>query len=257
MPLASYDYDYYEYTNGRRVNKTSYSSAPAKKQTTTTQTRKSTATPQTRRSSTSTPRTTTRKAPTTSTRKTTTTKKVANNTSKKVTTKTNTTKKNATQVTRKRKHDIDIPLKTASKIANKPKEMTLKKPKTKKSALALKDALTKTFCVGIFFAIAFVICYRYSLINEEFIALKNVKKEYANMQTVNEQIEADIESKTDLTYIENYAKYQLGMQKPSDSQKRYLNIENKDKILTPITIEDDTNKSWFELVCEEVRKILD
>ena len=109
----------------------------------------------------------------------------------------------------------------------------------------------------IFFAIASVICYRYSLINEQFIELKDIKKEYATIQNVNEQIEADIESKTDLTYIENYAKYQLGMQKPSDSQMRYVNIENKDKIITPITIEEDIEKGWFESVCDEIRKILD
>ncbi|MBR4111242.1 MAG: hypothetical protein IKK43_06135 [Clostridia bacterium] len=244
MPLASYDYDYYEYTNGRRVNKTSYTAAPAKRHTTT-QTKKTiAATPQTRK-------TTTRRATTAAPVKRTT------NSTKKNATKTTTTKKNVTQVARKRNHNIDIPIKTSSKIVNKPQEMTLKKPKTKKSVQTLKDALSKTFGVIVFFAIAFAICYRYSLINEEFIALKNVKKEYTNMQTVNEQIEAEIESKTDLTYIENYAKYQLGMQKPSDSQKKYVTIENKDKILTPITIEDDTNKGWFELLYEEVRKILD
>ncbi|MBO5179717.1 MAG: hypothetical protein J6B87_05170 [Clostridia bacterium] len=252
MPLASYDYDYYEYTNGRRVNKTSYSVAPAKRHTTTTQTRRtsSSSVPQTKRSATRTTTTTRRTATTVPVKRTT-------NTTKKTSTKAGTAKKNVAQTTRKKKYDIDIPIKTSSKITNKPQEMTLKKPKTKKSVQALKDALIKTFGVVVFFAIAFAICYRYSLINEEFIALKNVKKEYQNMQIVNEQIEADIESKTDLTYIENYAKYQLGMQKPSDSQKRFVSIENKDKILTPITIEDDANKGWFELLCEEVRKILD
>ena len=37
-------------------------------------------------------------------------------------------------------------------------------------------------------------------------------------QTINEQIQADIDSQTDLSYIENYAKYQLGMQKPKEEQ---------------------------------------
>lgn len=250
MPLASYDYDYYEYINGQRVNKTSYSAAPARR-TATVQTRKTTtATPQRRNSA------TTRVATRTTTRKTMSTKRTTN-TSKKTNTKTNTSKKNVAQAVRRKKHDIDIPIKTSSKIVNKPQEMTLKKPKIKKSAQALKDALVKTFGVIVFFAIAFAICYRYSLINEEFIALKNVKKEYTNMQTVNEQIEADIESKTDLTFIENYAKYQLGMQKPSDSQKRYINIEREDKILTPVSIENDSEKNWFEKLCEEAEKILE
>ena len=247
MPLASYDYDYYEYVNGQRVNKTSYSVAPARRQTTT-QTRKTTTTPQRRNT------TTTRPA----TRKQTTvapTKRLT--AAKKTTTKSNATKKNTQQGVKRKKHDIDIPIKTSSKIVNKPQEMTLRKPKVKKATQTLKDALVKTFGVIVFFAIAFVICYIYSLINEEFIALKNVKKEYTNMQTVNEQIEADIESKTDLTYIENYAKYQLGMQKPSESQKRYINIEREDKILTPVSIDDNSQKNWFEILCEEATKILE
>lgn len=250
MPLASYDYDYYEYTNGRRVNKTSYSAAPAKRATTTTQTRKTTSnvSAQKRNVASSATRKNTSKTPV---------KKTTTGNTKRVSTKTATTKKKVEQTVKPRKHNIDIPLTTSSKIVNKPKEMTLKKPKIKKSTADLKDAITKIFCVVIFFAIASVICYRYSLINEQFIELKDIKKEYATIQNVNEQIEADIESKTDLTYIENYAKYQLGMQKPSDSQMRYVNIENKDKIITPITIEEDIEKGWFESVCDEIRKILD
>lgn len=264
MPLASYDYDYYEYVNGQRVNKTSYSAAPARRHTTTSQTRKTSTTRNVATTTTRRAASTTRKnvsaAPS---RKTTNTTKKAAATKQtrrpttSTTKKTVTSKKNLTQTTKKRNHNIDIPIKTSSKIVNKPKEMTLKKPKTKKSAQTLKDALIKTSYVVVFFAIAFAICYRYSLINEEFSELKNVKKEYENIQTVNEQIEVDIESKTDLIFIENYAKYQLGMQKPSDSQKRYINIEREDAILTPITISDTSEKNWFEKVCEEAAKILE
>lgn len=258
MPLASYDYDYYEYINGHRTNKTTYATQTASKRTTS-QTRKTTTSSQNRRSTSTTktqPRSTT-----------TTRKKNVNSTAKRPTSVTNkkaTTKKNAprtttrNKTTQKKKYDIDIPIRTSSRIANKPKEMTLKKPKAKVNPVtALKEALVRTFGIAIFFAIAFAICYRYSLINEEFIALRNVKKEYENIQNVNEQIEADIESKTDLTYIENYAKYQLGMQKPSDAQIRYVNIEKKDRVLTPVTIEEKADTNWFTSLCEEIGKILD
>lgn len=261
MPLASYDYDYYEYVNGRRVNKTTYGTSIANRRTSaaTSQSRRASGTTQTRKHTTSVAkpqmqRNTTTKRATQSVNK----KANTNSSAKKVVKRNATAKKITTKKTtvQKKKYDIDIPIKTSSKIVNKPKEMTLKKPKTKKS-ITLKDAISKTFGVAVFFIIAFAICYRYSLINEEFIALKGVKKEYENIQNVNEQIQADIESKTDLTYIENYAKYQLGMQKPSNSQIKYVSIEKKDKILTPVTIEEDTEANWFETICAEVRKVLD
>lgn len=246
MPLASYDYDYYEYTNGRRVNKATYATAPAKRSTTTQR-----STTQVRRTSVqTTPRKNTATAPT---RKTTTSTVRRNNTKPATTRKTTSNK----AVTKNRKYDIDIPIRTSSKIINKPKEMTLKKPKAKKATATFREVFGRTVGLTTLFAVAFAICYRYSLINEEFIALEKVKKEYEKVKTVNEQIEADIESKTDLIYIENYAKYQLGMQEPSDSQKRYLNIKNKDKIITPVNIEEEESKGFMQVICEEIRKILD
>lgn len=256
MPLASYDYDYYEYINGHRTNKTTYATQTASKRTTS-QTRKTTTSSQNRRATSTTK---TQPRATTTTRKknvNSTAKRPTNTTAKKTTTRNVATKKTTPKATT-RKYDIDIPIRTSSKITEKPKEMTLKKPKAKVNPVtAFKEALARTFGIAVFFAIAFAICYRYSLINEEFIALRNVKKEYENIQNVNEQIEADIESKTDLTYIENYAKYQLGMQKPSDAQLRYVNIEKKDRVLTPVTIEEKTETNWFTNLCKEIGKILD
>lgn len=266
MPLASYDYDYYEYVNGRRTSKTTYAPQTTNKRSSATGARKTT-TSQTRRVATSTKskkatnatRPQTRKNVSTTSKKTlATTKKAAPKTTTVKRAKTTTSKVASRTTQRAKKYDIDIPIRTSSKIANKPKEMTLKKPKAKvNAALALKQALTRTFGVAVFFAIAFAICYRYSLMNEEFIELRNIKKEYETIQNVNEQLEADIESKTDLTYIENYAKYQLGMQKPSDSQLKYVSIEKRDRVLTPVTIEEETDANWFTKLCEEVRKLLD
>lgn len=265
MPLASYDYDYYEYVNGHRTDKTKYSTQPASKRTATSQARRTTTSSQVRKT-TSAVRTQTKMTPSAPKKNVTSTRKKSTNvtTTKKAATKKVTTRKTSPRTTSKKtavqrkRYDIDIPIKTSNKITNKPKEMTLKKPKAKVNpVIALKEALIKTFGIVVFFGIAFAICYRYSLINEEFIALRNVKKEYETLQNVNEQLEADIESKTDLSYIENYAKYQLGMQKPSDSQIRYINIEKKDRVLTPVTIEEETNTNWFTSLCKEIGKILD
>ncbi len=116
--------------------------------------------------------------------------------------------------------------------------------------------LRNTFLCIIGFAVAFFICYRYSIINEKFNLVEKSKKELLNIQTVNEQIQAEIESETDLSYIENYARYQLGMQKPQDSQTIYINTEKQDKIFTPVKLEDDTPKmSTFDDVIEKISSI--
>lgn len=250
MPLASVDYDYYEYVNGQRTNRASYvvGNTAVKRTTSTTATRRPTTTVPQRTTTARRTTTTAKKPATTTVRKTTTARKTA-------TTTTTTTKKPTTAKTYK--HNIDIPLSTKSTIKNKPKEMELKKPKTSKATLTIKETFVRVLYVAIFFAAGLGICYRYSLINEQFSEIKNLKKEYENVQTINAQIQTDIDSKTDLTYIENYAKYQLGMQKPTNSQLKYISIEKQDKILAPVVIEEEDNASWFEKAYMEFKKIID
>ena len=106
--------------------------------------------------------------------------------------------------------------------------------------------------------VALFVVYRYSLINEKFNEVEKVKRQLANAQTVNEQIQADIDSETDISYIENFAKYQLGMQKPQDSQTVYVNIEKKDKIFTPVSFEEDAEEqTWFGEIVQKLANIFD
>lgn len=124
-------------------------------------------------------------------------------------------------------------------------------PKTEKSG-ALKSF--KRFVL--FFAgacIALFICYRYSIINEKFNSVERAKRELLNAQTVNEQLQADIDSETDISYVENFAKYQLGMQKPQDSQIVYVNVEKQDKVYTPVKhAEDEDEQTWFDKLIEKI-----
>ena len=107
-------------------------------------------------------------------------------------------------------------------------------------------------------AIALFICYRYSIINEKFNQVEKLKKELAANQTINEQLQADIDSETDISYIENFAKYQLGMQKPQQSQMVYINIDKKDKIFTPVKIEEDlSERTWVDDVVEKIANIFE
>lgn len=186
------------------------------------------------------------------------------------------TKKQVSQAKRKKTNDIEIPAmvnkrrveteqvkkvntkqNNKNEIKQKPAEMKLNKPEVsaEQKKLEQEKALNRVrvaLLVIFGFALAFFICYRYSLINERFNDVEKIKKEFETAVTVNEQLQADIDSQTDLAYIENYAKYQLGMQKPSNSQIKYVNVEKQDKIITPISIEEETEKTWFDTLYETV-----
>ena len=131
----------------------------------------------------------------------------------------NTTQRKVTSNVRKKEHvNIDIPIATKKKInVEKPKEMKLTKPKAKAKAKVI--ATKKGIILGtVIVAFLFLICMRYTEINEKFNEVNALEKDLASAKALNQQLNANIESKTDLGYIEKYAKYQLGMQKPTESQ---------------------------------------
>ncbi len=243
MPALNYDYDYYEYRNGRRVG----SAVPQRRTTTSNNPsyNRVKTQPVTRRPNGYTQRTVHSTRPVVQAKQNNVKKTPANRPA-------GVKKTNAIQS--KPKSKIDIPIESTKKITNKPEKMTLNAPKTKMNLTAV---LKKVALVSIFFCLFFMICYRYSVINEEFSNIKGLKRDLAEIKTTNEQLQADIESKTDLTYVENYAKYQLGMQKPTNSQIQYVSVEKQDKITTPVTIEESTEASWFENIMREIRKIVD
>ena len=184
--------------------------------------------------------------------------------SKTVTTK-NVAKSN-TKITAKRRttHNLDVP--GNKKRVSKPEEISLKKAEFMKSpkqkakvnanTLKKENILKNTATFLCVFSVLFLICYRSSVINESFRDLNLIKAALVNANTVNAQIESDIQTQTDISSIESYAKYQLGMQKPKDSQIQRVVVEKEDKISTPVVIEEEENSFWDNLV-NDVLNILD
>ena len=174
------------------------------------------------------------------------------------------TKKTTTSVKKQtsKKTSLDPVVFNKKTTVKKPQEMTLKKPisvaKTKKVAkqkARVKEMFRNVVTALFVFGMLFLICYRYSTINEAFNNLNDVKNELKNKNTVNAQIESNIKQNTDLSYIENYAKYQLGMQKPKDSQIQKVSVKKQDKILLPVEIKEDLEeKSFFEKIMDKVVK---
>lgn len=170
----------------------------------------------------------------------------------------NTTQRKVTSNVRKKEHvNIDIPLATKKKInVEKPKEMKLTKPKAKAKAKVI--ATKKGIILGtVIVAFLFLICMRYTEINEKFNEVNALEKDLASAKALNQQLNANIESKTDLGYIEKYAKYQLGMQKPNESQIVRIAYEKRDKISTPIIIDEEEDSSFFSRLFNDLRNLID
>lgn len=170
----------------------------------------------------------------------------------------NTTQRKATSNVRKKEHvNIDIPITTKKKInVEKPKEMKLTKPKAKAKAKVI--ATKKGILLGtVIVAFLFLICMRYTEINEKFNEVNALEKDLASAKALNQQLNANIESKTDLGYIEKYAKYQLGMQKPNESQIVRIAYEKRDKISTPIIIDEEEDSSFLSRLFNDLRNLID
>ena len=134
----------------------------------------------------------------------------------------------------KRKNNIKT--QTNNKKSNK----SIKKVNPKVKAI-------KYLAVG--FIILFAISYRNSVINESFKQKENLKSELSAMKKTNEQLEISIENSLNLKNVEQAAKEKLGMQKPANSQKVYINLPKKDYI-QPATEEVrlDEDVSWFQKI---------
>ena len=170
----------------------------------------------------------------------------------------NTTQRKVTSNVRKKEHvNIDIPIATKKKInVEKPKEMKLTKPKAKAKAKVI--ATKKGIILGtVIVAFLFLICMRYTEINEKFNEVNALENDLASAKALNQQLNANIESKTDLGYIEKYAKYQLGMQKPNESQIVRIAYEKRDKISTPIIIDEEEDSSFFSRLFNDLRNLID
>lgn len=140
----------------------------------------------------------------------------------------------------------------------KPVEMKLNRPKVKPKAKAKTEGVKRNILLGmIIVTFLFIICMRYTQINEKFNEVSSLEKEMASTEALNQQLTSSIESKTDLNYIEKYAKYQLGMQKPTESQIVRIAYEKQDKISTPVVIEEEDEESFLEKLYNDLKNLID
>ena len=120
------------------------------------------------------------------------------------------------------------------KTAPKKKKSTINVKKAKKDAEEAKKEikkrvkLTTYICLG--FAMLFAMSYRYSLINEQFGNVQELKKQLSTIQKENERLQIEVESDLNLNNIEQSAKEMLGMQKLDNRQTIYIALDKKDYV---------------------------
>ena len=140
-----------------------------------------------------------------------------------------------------------------------PKKSTVSKKtiNEQKQAKLVKAKNTKIMLyIGIIFAILFAVSYRNALVAQRYNELKNLKVQLSKIEKENEQLEVNIESKTNLSAIEKRAKEELGMKKLGDSQTVYVSLDKTDYIESAaesVKLEKDLN--WFEKIIDTIKNI--
>ncbi len=114
-----------------------------------------------------------------------------------------------------------------------PKQEPEKQPKRqqrkKKQQAPKKQNKVKTLlCLFTCFAITFLIMFRYVAIAEASNTVTQYKKEFTELQKVNEQLQVELDRSIDLKTIEKIAKNKLGMQQPRKYQVVYVQLGNSD-----------------------------
>lgn len=140
-----------------------------------------------------------------------------------------------------------------------PKKSTLSK-KVINPEKTKKEVQTKNYkimiYIGIIFAMLFAISYRNALVAQRYSELKELKVVLAKIEKENEQLEVNIESKTNLSAIEKKAEEELGMRKLDDSQTVYISLDRGDYIessANSVKLEEDLN--WFEKIISTIKNI--
>jgi len=122
-----------------------------------------------------------------------------------------------------------------------PKILENKEPKKEK--VKVKKAKNNVFLGFSIFAVALTIVCRYAMINNMNMENIKLKKELDNINNTNAQLQLVAEKQVNLSEIEEYAKNNLGLQKPQNYQIEYINVDKTDLIDNKVVT---TNKTGIK-----------
>ena len=140
-------------------------------------------------------------------------------------------------------------------------ESSLPKPKIKhKRNLKIqpKAAFAMKFTILGFISLALLSAFVFGQVelSKVYSEQSSLTEELAKLQDENMSLETELESRTGLTQVEEYAEEKLGLQKLDKSQIEYVEVES-DSIAEVVETEDDnifvSIKKWFMSVLEYFR----
>ena len=128
--------------------------------------------------------------------------------------------------------------------------------KRQKEKMQLSSKAKAIVCVGVVFSVLFAISYRNTMITEKYSQIKKLKNDLSVIEKENEQLEVNIEGKTNLGNIEKEAKEKLGMKKIGDKQTVYVELNKQDYIESPTEdIKLNDNQNIFQKIIEKIKSI--
>ena len=120
------------------------------------------------------------------------------------------------------------PKKKTKKVTTKNSNKTQKR--TNKNDKELVKTTQTIFVSVLVFVCLTTICIRYAMINVKLATREKLKKNISEIEKENDQLKVSIERDMNITNIEQEAKEKLGMQKLTNSQKVYVNLDKKDYV---------------------------
>ena len=144
-------------------------------------------------------------------------------------------------------------VKKVKKVENDEVKQNKNKPKTENRIR--KNKLKCIFGLLVMFSVLFAVSYRNAQISENYTILKNQEKELSTIQKENGQLKVAIENSLNLSEIEQKAKEELGMQKATTKQTRYVNLPKRDYIeVASEQIDMSTNENFLERIYNYLTK---
>lgn len=136
------------------------------------------------------------------------------------------------------------------RVYEKKPEFKVIKSKKIKASVKPKSKVSLIFTTISIFAMLIVLSYRYNLISEKNLELQRKDQELNKVSSIFATTEIAIKQGSNLKYIENYAKQQLGMQKPEKIQIVYINADYKSEVI------NTQNKNIFQKMITKIKDII-
>lgn len=153
----------------------------------------------------------------------------------------------------KKAYALDYAYQTSPKKEKKVQEdFKVIKSNKKKTAKLLKQHAKFNMLIAstVVFTMLMIISYRCNVITEKNFEIQKLEKELSSVNALYTAAEINLNKNSDVSYIEAYAKQQLGMQRPEKNQIIYINSEAE------TSVNKITEDSKFLLAFQKIKQAI-